>query len=71
MSCLSDMKDRIGLRHCVETELCWAEPPGDRPDWRIWRDNVDILGPKIDRAPLRKDEPLCRSLRGFVAWKPR
>lgn len=67
-----DMEDRIGFRHCVGTELCWTEPPGDRPDWRIWKDNVDMIAHKTDRVLTKsKPGPLCRSLRGFVAWKPR
>ncbi|KAK1231581.1 hypothetical protein PQX77_005315 [Marasmius sp. AFHP31] len=63
----SDMTDRIGLRDSMLTHLAWSESPGERPEWRIWRNAIDIK--PVDEAKAQKD--LCRSLRGFVAWKPR
>ncbi|KAF9267849.1 hypothetical protein L218DRAFT_894059 [Marasmius fiardii PR-910] len=63
----SDMKDRIGMREHLASELAWPESPGERPDWRVWRNSIDIK--PVDETKARRD--LCRSLRGFVAWKPR
>ncbi|KAL0065082.1 hypothetical protein AAF712_007918 [Marasmius tenuissimus] len=63
----SDMMDRIGLRDSMLTHLAWSESPGERPEWRVWRNAIDIK--PVDEARAQKD--LCRSLRGFVAWKPR
>ncbi|KAG7089484.1 hypothetical protein E1B28_011164 [Marasmius oreades] len=62
----SDMMDRIGMREHLASELTWPEAPGERPDWRVWRNSVDMK--PVDEMKARKD--LCRSLRGFVARKP-
>lgn len=67
----SDMKDRIGFRHSLAAEFNWSEPPGERPDWRVWRDNIDLLATKKHTTKSgQQSQALCRSLRGFVAWKP-
>lgn len=70
----SDMADRIGMRGCVGAQLAWVEPPFDeRPDWRIWRSNLESKAIKelnIRRDSDNEEDILCRSLRGWVAWKP-
>lgn len=63
----SDMMDRISMRGRIDLELCWFEPPGERPDWRMWRSNIN---PKTD-ATIPSSIIFCRSLRGFVAHKSR
>ncbi|KAL0577129.1 hypothetical protein V5O48_004843 [Marasmius crinis-equi] len=63
----SDMMDRIGMRDNVSCHLAWPESPGERPEWRVWRNAIDIR--PVDESRAQKD--LCRSMRGFVAWKPR
>ncbi|GAW10209.1 S-adenosyl-L-methionine-dependent methyltransferase [Lentinula edodes] len=62
----NDMADRIGMRDNIMFELLWPEPAGERPDWRVWRNSLDI-------KPVEQSEPaadICRTIRGFVAWKP-
>ncbi len=66
------MMDRIGMRDYLALELSWPEPVGERPDWRIWRDNVDIKPAEGTNSSKALSSPdLCRALKGFVAWKPR
>ncbi|KAK0235952.1 hypothetical protein EDD85DRAFT_622006 [Armillaria nabsnona] len=68
----NDMMDRIGMRDYLALELSWPEPVGERPDWRIWRDNVDIKPAEGTNSSKALSSPdLCRALKGFVAWKPR
>ncbi|KAJ3824700.1 hypothetical protein F5878DRAFT_312394 [Lentinula raphanica] len=62
----SDMTDRIGMRDSIMFELLWAEPAGERPDWRVWRNSLEIKS--IEQPDPAVD--ICRSIRGFVAWKP-
>lgn len=59
--------DRMGVRQLMMASLMWSEPPGDRPDFRVWRHNLGAHAIQNTNA----SEELCRSLRGFVAWKPR
>lgn len=59
------MTDRIGMRDNIMFQLLWAEPPGERPDWRLWRNSLVIQ----EENPPPRD--VCRTLRGFVAWKPK
>jgi len=62
--------DRIGMRGCILSECSWKEPLGERPDWRVWRNRLDIKATH-DTSLLSPGQPeLCRSLRGFVGWKP-
>ena len=69
------MHDRIGLRGSMTSVLGWAEPAGEMPDWRVWRSHVDRVSPNED-PPFSgsvyslKNSDLCRSIRGFVGWKP-
>lgn len=68
----NDMMDRIGMRDYLALELSWPQPVGERPDWRIWRDNVDIKPAEGANSSKALSSPdLCRALKGFVAWKPR
>ncbi|KAJ3744450.1 hypothetical protein DFH05DRAFT_1190394 [Lentinula detonsa] len=63
----NDMTDRIGMRDSIMFELLWPEPAGERPDWRVWRNSLDIKN-------VEEPEPavdICRTIRGFVACKPR
>ncbi|KAG6821297.1 hypothetical protein H0H93_000158 [Arthromyces matolae] len=65
----NDMTDRIGMR-ALMSQLNWPEPPGQRPDWHVWRAKV----PAEDRSPFNSSIPaipdLCRSIRAFIGWKP-
>jgi hypothetical protein len=63
------MKDRIGIRGCIGAELMWAEPPGQPPNWRVWRNSLEMQHDD-DESTLCEDVDLCRSIRGFVCWKP-
>lgn len=72
----SDMADRIGMRGSVMTQFGWMEPTGERPDWRVWRTNLEKLKLPLDnRTSYESTEStgprveFCRSMRGFVAWK--
>ena len=61
------MKDRIGTRGMISGRLEWAEPEGDIPDWRTWRDSL--------KTPVKEDDgdadkDFCRIIRAFVGWKP-
>ncbi|THV07344.1 hypothetical protein K435DRAFT_742431 [Dendrothele bispora CBS 962.96] len=60
----NDMADRIGMRDHVMSQFQWPEPLGERPDWRVWRNNLKLLENTQDAGDL------CRTLRGFVAQKP-
>ncbi|EGN98895.1 hypothetical protein SERLA73DRAFT_181609 [Serpula lacrymans var. lacrymans S7.3] len=66
----NDMTDRIGIRGSITSELLWAEPLGKPPDMRVWRKSL----PPHAGSPIleveTKPADLCRSLRGFVCWKP-
>ncbi|KAK7463533.1 hypothetical protein VKT23_006881 [Stygiomarasmius scandens] len=61
----NDMADRIGMRDHVMSQFQWSEPPGERPDWRVWRNNVQLL-----EDTQKNTGDWCRTIRGFVAWKP-
>ncbi|KAK2463439.1 hypothetical protein APHAL10511_004525 [Amanita phalloides] len=58
---LNDMDDRIGMRRCLTLSQSWPEPPGDKTDRKIWREDLDF------ETNINLD--LCRSIRAFVAWK--
>ncbi|KIK63000.1 hypothetical protein GYMLUDRAFT_242078 [Collybiopsis luxurians FD-317 M1] len=62
----SDMTDRIGMRDNIMFEFLWTEPPGERPDWRVWRNSLDSK--PFEGSP---GSDHCRALRGFVAYKPK
>lgn len=65
------MKDRMGLRNKLQQSLSWSVPvDNQRPDWRVWRDRIGTVD--SDAASINQDvqdAEVCRSLRGFVAWK--
>ncbi|KAH9942770.1 S-adenosyl-L-methionine-dependent methyltransferase [Amylocystis lapponica] len=65
----NDMKDRIGMHGKLGEFLSWAEPPpGERTDWRVWRERVgelEMSETDSDGTPVT----LCRSMRGLVGWK--
>lgn len=68
----NDMTDRISMRNHL-VGISWPETPGDRPDWRHWRSNLEnnkssLNGPSVEPTD---SEDLCRSIRAFVAWKPK
>jgi len=69
----NDMVDRTGMRDRIRSSLLWSSCSGkERPDWRIWRDRVGIIDSDLlSLSPTLQnpDIELCRSLRGFVAWK--
>lgn len=60
------MKDRMGVRGNIRSELKWSEPPGDTPDWRVWRNSAKTTN-ENQANPNGAD--LCRSIRAFVVWK--
>lgn len=67
----SDMMDRISMRENMATECSWHDPFDERPDWRVWRNNLEIDPNHSTYRPPSPDTPnLCRSLRCFVVWKP-
>ncbi|KAF5367526.1 hypothetical protein D9758_003609 [Tetrapyrgos nigripes] len=59
----NDMTDRMGMRDQIMSQLQWPEPPGERPDWRVWRSNIKLL------EDTQHTGDLCRTLRCFVARK--
>lgn len=69
----NDMLDRTAMRDRIHSSLSWSASSGkERPDWRIWRDRVGTLDSdllSLSPNPQNADMELCRSLRGFVAWK--
>ncbi|GLB40314.1 putative ubiE/COQ5 methyltransferase family protein [Lyophyllum shimeji] len=74
----NDMTDRIGMRAAITPQFGWPEPPGERPDWRVWRSMLAKVqlheeNHSLDSLPsptTPTSSNLCRSLRGFVGWKP-
>lgn len=63
----SDMKDRVGIRGSMHTQLMWTEPSGEAPDWRVWRDSSRVS--TDEHQDNHDDANLCRSMRAFVGWK--
>ena len=68
----SDMTDRISMRNHL-VGISWPEAPGDRPDWRRWRCTLENNKPSTNSPSLdpTDSQDLCRSIRAFVAWKPK
>ncbi|KAL1753161.1 hypothetical protein FB107DRAFT_250319 [Schizophyllum commune] len=66
----NDMLDRIGSRRLLQREFAWPEPETERPEWRVWRSNLDIKAASSGAAAAQANTELCRSMRGFVAIKP-
>ncbi|KAI4518717.1 hypothetical protein K525DRAFT_250178 [Schizophyllum commune Loenen D] len=66
----NDMLDRIGSRRLLQREFAWPEPETERPEWRVWRSNLDIKAASSGAAASQANTELCRSMRGFVAIKP-
>ncbi|KAI0925790.1 hypothetical protein AcW1_008122 [Taiwanofungus camphoratus] len=67
----NDMKDRVNVRGKLQECLSWSKPfASERPGWKVWRERVgeEVL-PETD-SHFGPDN-LCRSLRGFVGWKPK
>ncbi|KAG6882278.1 hypothetical protein C0992_012261, partial [Termitomyces sp. T32_za158] len=69
---LNDMTDRIGMRTLMN-QLTWDEPPGQRPDWHVWRAKVQQFNGNKDPSDVLpfagKSPALCRSIHGFVGRK--
>ncbi|KAG6862489.1 hypothetical protein C0995_000035 [Termitomyces sp. Mi166 len=70
----NDMTDRIGMR-ALMAQSNWSEPPGQRPDWQVWRAKVQQINENkgsSDALMSGKHPPaLCRSMRGFIGRKSR
>ncbi|KAG5651942.1 hypothetical protein H0H81_006884 [Sphagnurus paluster] len=73
----NDMADRIGMRSELTSQLGWAEKPGDRPDWRVWRSKVQFhtnasrsFDSVLTSTSATERRDICRSLCGWVGWKP-
>ncbi|KAF8071832.1 hypothetical protein FPV67DRAFT_1577947 [Lyophyllum atratum] len=77
----NDMTDRIGMRASLAPQFGWPEPPGERPNWRVWRSMLAKVQlheerQSVDTLPStstsKTDNPeLCRSMRCYVGCKPR
>ncbi|KAI0077929.1 hypothetical protein K474DRAFT_1706959 [Panus rudis PR-1116 ss-1] len=70
-----DMTDRIAMRTKIDRSLSWTVPVynNELPDWRVWRSRVGSLDSDLYTLVAEAnnaDMDLCRSLRGFVAFKP-
>lgn len=66
----SDMRDRMAMRGKLQESLAWTEPlHNERPDWRIWRERAGDVEIDETESAIHLDN-ICRSLRGFVGWKP-
>jgi hypothetical protein len=65
----SDMRDRIGMRTHVESNLAWSIAVlTEAPNWKTWRDRVGYLD-GVDDAVPEAEHDICRALRGFVGRK--
>ncbi|KAF8896458.1 hypothetical protein BD779DRAFT_586901 [Infundibulicybe gibba] len=70
-----DMTDRLGMRSALMSTFGWPEPPGEKPDWRIWRTAIDknasstSLESSAASASSDDDVEICRAIKGFVCWK--
>lgn len=66
----TDMKERMSLRAKVYQMLAWVDPTcGEHPDWVVWREQA---GEVVDsESSYIGPENLCRSVRGFVGYKPK
>ncbi|KAF9456760.1 hypothetical protein BDZ94DRAFT_1302338 [Collybia nuda] len=73
----NDMMDRVGMRGTIFSQFAWSEPPGEHPDWRIWRTTLNKVENASEtpslRSPASSDHhravSICRSMRGYVAFK--
>jgi hypothetical protein len=72
----SDMADRIAMRESMLSKLAWHEPPGERPDWRVWRSTLSNTLPESEdsestySSDSTEQPDLCRSISAFVGYKP-
>lgn len=65
------MKDRIGMRCQMQSDLAWSTSVvTDPPVWKTWRDRVGYLDGVDDAEPRVYSAEMCRALRGFVGRKP-
>ncbi|PCH42192.1 hypothetical protein WOLCODRAFT_137757 [Wolfiporia cocos MD-104 SS10] len=68
----SDMKDRMSMRAKLHESLAWVDASGsDHPDWKVWREHSGKMEISDSTSSHIGPENLCRSLRGFVGWKPK
>ncbi|VDB83747.1 unnamed protein product [Peniophora sp. CBMAI 1063] len=65
-----DMASRIGMRDVAASLLKWNEPDGEPPNWRLWREKLWYPASERLSGDQPKDVELCRTLRGFVLYKP-
>lgn len=69
--------DRIGMRGTIFSQFAWSEPLGEHPDWRIWRTTLNkaqaasenYLSVSQPSSSHNRSVSICRSMRGFVAFK--
>ena len=64
------MTSRIGMRDVAASLLNWEEPDGEAPNWRTWREKLWYPASERLSGDQPKDVELCRTLRGFVLYKP-
>lgn len=66
----SDMKDRMSMRAKLNETLAWVDTSsGERPNWRVWREQAGEVSESA--SSYIGPENLCRSIRGFVGYKPK
>jgi hypothetical protein len=70
------MADRIAMRGSMLSHLAWPEPPGEHPDWRVWRATLEKARSSQGRdsrssntSESEGESELCRSMTGFVGYK--
>ncbi|KAI0671779.1 S-adenosyl-L-methionine-dependent methyltransferase [Trametes maxima] len=72
----SDMKDRIGMREHVQETIAWRDPDlisfRGSSSLRASSERPHIVDPQMQNPDWDVSEKasLCRSMRGFIAWKP-
>ena len=64
------MKDRVGIRNHVQDALAWQDPDtySDRAS-SFFRSSQSFRGYSLAEQEKGEKAAVCRSLRGFVAWK--
>ncbi|KAI0661765.1 hypothetical protein C8Q70DRAFT_967350 [Cubamyces menziesii] len=78
----SDMKDRIGMRDHIQEAIAWEDPEAlsvrgaGSSSFRVSSERNSRIPAQIQPQvqnpdwDLSEKAPLCRSMRGFIAWKP-
>ncbi|TFY53558.1 hypothetical protein EVJ58_g9389 [Rhodofomes roseus] len=71
----ADMKDRMCMRAKLHEALAWVEPgTSEQPNWKVWRERANEMEIMEFSDPFGyyiSPENLCRSIKGFVGYKPK